>query len=200
MILLRFLPVLFLLPLAIPTYITRAQAGRAQDLAAVVVDNTLIQPAATLVGRTPTQQDEIVIQRATPANDGSVIHRVRAGETLWTIAEAYGTSVDELIALNNLRAANPVIFSGQNLVIWPAYTPTPTVTITATPPPSPTATATRRPTRTPHPTDSPTPQRIEQQTRNLTLDNRILAVIIVLAVGVTLFLLVTFGIKDKKQP
>jgi LysM repeat protein len=173
----RFLLLLLLLPLTIPPPIAQAQ-----------------------VRRTPTPQEEIVIHTATPADDGSIIHRVRAGETLWTIAMAYGVSVDELVALNNLRAADPVIYSGQNLVIRPAHTPTPTVTATGTPSPSPTATATRRPTRTPRPTETPTPGAIEQQVTNFALDNRIFIAAIVLAVGALLFLVVTFGIKDRKRP
>jgi LysM repeat protein len=164
---------------------------------------TYIQPTAAPAGSTPvpgqtTQQVIISIITSTPNSDGSILHRVGSGETLWTIAEAYGASVDELVALNGLSANNPVIFTGRDLIIQPAYTPTPTATVTATPAPSPTATATRRPTRTPRLATTPTPEGIGQQVSDFTRDNRSLAIGVTLAIGITLLLLVTFGVKEKK--
>jgi LysM repeat protein len=164
---------------------------------------TYIQPTAAPPGSTPApgqSTDGVVfsIVTSTPGSDGLVMHKVASGETLWTIAEAYGVTIDELASLNGLNAANPVIFTGRDLIIRAAHTPTPTVTITATPEPSPTATATRRPTRTPRLTATPAPEGISQQMTDLTSNNRSLAVGVTLAIGISLLLLVTFGIKDKK--
>jgi LysM repeat protein len=164
---------------------------------------TNIQPTAAPPGSTPApgqSTDGVVfsIVTSTPGSDGLVMHKVASGETLWTIAEAYGVTIDELASLNGLNAANPVIFTGRDLIIRAAHTPTPTVTITATPEPSPTATATRRPTRTPRLTATPAPEGISQQMTDLTSNNRSLAVGVTLAIGISLLLLVTFGIKDKK--
>ncbi len=102
--------------------------------------------AAAQIGGTPTVQDIVPVATATPQPDGSIVHEVQYGQTLWMIAEAYGVERSDLIALNNLTGANPVLWVGQKLLIRMA--PTPTVT------PSPTSTL-RPPTRTP--TLSPTP-------------------------------------------
>jgi LysM repeat protein len=61
----------------------------------------------------------------TPEADGSIIHKVKSGETLWLIAITYGIKVDEILKLNNLPKDSP-IFPGQQLVIRkPSQTATP---------------------------------------------------------------------------
>ena len=103
------------------------------------------QPAAT--GESvPTAEP---LMTATPHDDGSVWHAVAAGQTLWEIAMSYDVSVDALVGLNDLDAANPVIYPGETILIQLGYTATPTATITNTPPPP---TRTLRPSRTPQPT------------------------------------------------
>jgi uncharacterized protein YkwD/LysM repeat protein len=82
----------------------------------------------------------------TPNADGSIIHIVRKGDTIYGIAFAYGIPVKELLRLNGL-ALNSVIYVGKQLIIRPAFTPTPTL---------PTSTPTRRPTPTPWPTSTAT--------------------------------------------
>ena len=52
-------------------------------------------------------------------SSGPVIHRVQRGETLTEIAERYGVSVEQLIALNNLREGNR-LYANQRLIIQPA--------------------------------------------------------------------------------
>ena len=81
----------------------------------------------------------------TPQEDGSIVHVVLYGQTLFTIATWYGVSMDEIIALNNMSSSS--ILVGQKLIIKLA--PTPTITPTRTPTP-------RQPTRTPSPTLTPT--------------------------------------------
>jgi hypothetical protein len=164
---------------------------------------TYIQPTAAPAGNTPVpgqapSGDLIALATVTPASDGAIVHRVGPGETLWTIAEAYNISIEELAELNGLSVSNPVIYSGRDLIIRAAHTPTPTATVTSTPEPTPTATATRRPTRTPRQPATPTPESISQQVNSVVGQNRTATVAAVLAVGLTLLLLVTFGMKDKK--
>lgn len=59
--------------------------------------------------------------------DGSLIHIVRSGQSLWTIAQAYGISLDSLRQLNGLTNSD-IIFTGQQLTIRP-----PTIAATALP-------------------------------------------------------------------
>lgn len=103
---------------------------------------------------------------ATPRPDGSIVHLVGFGHTLVLIAEKYGTTVEDLMLLNNLNA-DSVIYPGQELIIklpetgptftpsGPTFTPGPeTPTITVLPTLEPTQTP--RPTRTLSPADRPT--------------------------------------------
>ncbi len=59
------------------------------------------------------------VQTATPNPDGSIIHEVQPGQTLWAIASAYGTTVQRLWELNGL-GENDVILPGQKLLVRPA--------------------------------------------------------------------------------
>ncbi|NPV75128.1 MAG: LysM peptidoglycan-binding domain-containing protein [Anaerolineae bacterium] len=115
---------------------------------------TVASPAATAVTRgsaAPSPSAEVIktVVAATPLENGSIVHIVEAGQTLWSIATAYGQTTDQLAALNGLPTPNPVIYVGQKLLVRPAFTPTLTPTITITPRP---ATRTPRPTFTPQPT------------------------------------------------
>ncbi|MCO6450940.1 MAG: LysM peptidoglycan-binding domain-containing protein [Caldilineales bacterium] len=56
---------------------------------------------------------------AAPASVGPTVHRVQTGETLNTIAARYGTTINDLMALNRLRNPN-LIYVGQRLVVSPA--------------------------------------------------------------------------------
>lgn len=98
----------------------------------------------------PTVQNVVPVETSSVGDDGSIIHEVRAGQALWTIAEAYKIPVEQLAALNNLDVKNPMIYEKQKLLIRPPFTPTVTATITLTP---------RAPTRTPRPTFTPHPTR-----------------------------------------
>ncbi len=84
----------------------------------------------------------------TPRDDGRVIHVVQSGQTLWSIAIAYGVKIEDLRRLNNLYGNT--IYEGQKLLITRLPTATPT-------PVPPTETPTLWPTATLRPTDLPTP-------------------------------------------
>ncbi len=119
-----------------------------------------IQPAAAIQANdTPTPGQAVPgFQTQAPQPDGSIVHVVQEGESLWSIAIAYAISMNELIAQNNL-APTPVIFPSQELLIRAAFTPTVSPTVTRTPRP-PTRTPTLKPTpRAPTaiPTLAPTP-------------------------------------------
>jgi uncharacterized protein YkwD len=96
----------------------------------------------------------------TPNADGSVVYIVQPGDTPLAIAIAYGVSLSEIYALNNLTNSS-LIYPDQKIIVRGAYTPTPTLptstptihpTITSWPTSLPTSTATAIP---PTPTPSP---------------------------------------------
>lgn len=95
----------------------------------------------------PAEQLVEPVFTVTPQADGSIVHLVKYGQALSTIAEWYGVSIDQIKLLNNMINEN--IYVGQNLTIRLAPTATITPTRTNTP---------RQPTRTPSLTPTPTRQ------------------------------------------
>ncbi len=59
------------------------------------------------------------VTRATPLADGTIRHKVLYGQTLATIAEAYGITIDALRELNNIAANSTIIWPEQELLIRP---------------------------------------------------------------------------------
>lgn len=95
----------------------------------------------------PAEQLVEPVFTVTPQEDGSIVHTVKYGQALSTIATWYGVTIDQIMQLNNLINEN--IYEGQTLIIRLAPTPTITPTRTNTP---------RQPTRTPSLTPTPTRQ------------------------------------------
>jgi LysM repeat protein len=110
-------------------------------------------PAVTSTPGGPTPIPIYLVLTSTPKPDGSVIHVVQSGQTLIGIAQAYGLTVTEIKALNNL--SDDAIYVGDKLIIHPANAPGPTGTPSAPATPTRAATSTRRPTRTPTPSSTP---------------------------------------------
>lgn len=61
--------------------------------------------------------DGIPVEVATPQEDGAILHTVEKGQTLWSIAAAYGITVDQLRALNGIPVDSDIIYEGQMLYI-----------------------------------------------------------------------------------
>ena len=100
---------------------------------------------------------------ATPQADGTIKHKVLYGQTLITIAEAYGTTVIELRALNKMDANNTVIWPDQELLIKSG---TGTGGSQAVPTPTPQATAASTSTAAaPTPSLQPTSTVVTKATR-----------------------------------
>lgn len=96
---------------------------------------------------------------STPREDGTLVHEVQPGETLWAIALAYGVTVDQILSLNGLQTG-AVIYPGNLLVVRRANTATPvTPTITPTRAPTQTQIPTATASNTPLPPTSTLPSR-----------------------------------------
>ena len=123
-----------------------------------IVGSSLSQPLAQGVADTPgpTQEPILGIQTVTPGADGSIVHVVQPGESLFAIADAYELTLPELLTLNGL-AENSLIRPGDTLIIRAAQPATETPVPSSTPT-VPLPTSTHRPTRTPtlRPVASPT--------------------------------------------
>ena len=96
----------------------------------------------TSATRGPSQILSAVVL-STPREDGAVYHDVQYGQSLWSIAIAYGTKIDEIKRLNNLTSNE--IYLGQKLLIKNVGTATPTVPV-ATQTETPQQTSTSVPT------------------------------------------------------
>ncbi len=57
------------------------------------------------------------VHTVTPQADGQLVHVVKQGQTLWSIAIAYNTKIAALTTANNLSFDNPIIYVGQKLRI-----------------------------------------------------------------------------------
>jgi LysM repeat protein len=73
---------------------------------------------------TPTPNNMILV--STPDADGIITHYVQPNQTLSTISQAYGISIERLLTLNNIRR-DRLLQNGQMLLIDPGHvTPSPT--------------------------------------------------------------------------
>ena len=164
--------------------------GSAPAQAAVTPDSS------SGTGDTPMPFSPIIT--STPGPDGSIVHTVQYGETLITIASAYGVKVADLKSLNLLSTDS--IYVGENLIIHLGATPTPTSTITLTPtsthhptftprPPTKTPTITPTATITPTPTATPVFMGVARAVNNRTIGAGILVVCALglVAVGFSFF-------------
>lgn len=113
-------------------------------------------PGSTSVNGGGGAATAVVVIPNTPKPDGSISHLVRPGETLWSIAIAYQTTIAELKVINNLTSDD--IYPGDTLQIFlPKATQTPAPTSTGTPYPTTTPFVFSTVTSPPEPTASPIP-------------------------------------------
>ena len=83
-----------------------------------------LTPAKPAAGPTPPTncQAPSVEQQSACAN-GSIVHVIRSGDTVYSIALAYGVDLQEIIERNQLTDGGRLIFPGQELIIRDAPTP-----------------------------------------------------------------------------
>lgn len=135
-------------------------------------------------------QYSIPVALNTPFPNGRVYHEVLYGQTLWSIAVAYGTTIRQIQSLNNLGEST-TLYEGQTLLVRTDATqpvpPSQTV-VTPTPPPS----------MSPAPTVSPTPSPGETPTQGFQRQKG--AQLGAVAIGVTaLFLAGLFAAMTRRK-
>lgn len=85
----------------------------------------------------------VPVKRSTARPDGDVVHKVQYGQSLWSIAITYNTTIDQIRSWNNLGDSIE-IYDGQILLVQKGATqpPPPTKTLLAVPTPFRTTTPT----------------------------------------------------------
>lgn len=99
----------------VPPTAAQQQAQRTQA--------ALRQPTQTTPAPTPTQSQQSSTPQAQQSSEsnppaGSQSYQVQAGDTLWDIAQKFNTTVDAIVAANNLNNADDLQL-GQTLIIPP---------------------------------------------------------------------------------
>lgn len=176
--------------------------GAANYTPAATVGPGTVQPSV------PTLTPELIyaVTTATPGLDGKIEHEILPGQALYSIAEAYGMTAQELATLNGLDINNPLIWAGRKLLIRTAPPPTETPTITST---VPTVTRTLRPTYTITPTwATSTPTLTLTPTKKPLLPNfapgassgdRTIGIIIIVVCGLGLIMVVIGSLRSRKK-
>ena len=110
-----------------------------QNTAYAILTSIPITQAACMGMRTqsaemgPLAEYSIPVALSTARLDGDVIHEVKYGQTLWSIAIQYGTTIEQIKRLNNL--SDTTVIPGWKLLVLKGATqpapPTPTFTPSA---------------------------------------------------------------------
>lgn len=148
--------------------------------------------AATQAAQQPAAPVMIPVVKAEPRTDGSIVHIVRTGQTLWTIAAVYEVPLQQVMELNG---NNETIYAGDEVIVAPpgsAPTVAPTLDPNATPIWTPSPTEDNRPTRQPTEEQLAVPQATppasQEQTSQLSAEAKAKAAntTVMLTVGVAL--------------
>ncbi|OQY27045.1 MAG: hypothetical protein B6I38_10590 [Anaerolineaceae bacterium 4572_5.1] len=132
-------------------------------------------------GALPTLDYIMPVIMSTPNVDGKVVHETQVGQSLWGIADIYGTTVQEIRRLNNM-SVEEAIYPGELLLIRIVATEIPsTPTLTGTSallPTIPFLTETRVPTREPTKIVEETP--VDETSEKVVADSSLWTVLIII--------------------
>jgi len=112
----------------------QTNSGEMQSAANEIL-TAIAQGGYSASGDSSVPQYIIPVKRSTARPDGDVIHKVQYGQSLWSIAITYNTTIDQIRAWNNLWE-DTEIYNGQILLVQKGATQPPPPT--TTPLPSPT--------------------------------------------------------------
>lgn len=165
----------------------------AVDTAAATGSGQMQSSASSILTSVPSgagdsagvSQFMVPVAVSTARADGDVMHTVQYGQSLWSIAIEYGTTIKNIQALNNL-GEEMVVYQGQQLLVLKAATQpalavaqvTMTPMFTETPMPTATFSASPTPTQV---SVSPTLEAAETAAPTSTSSSRILVVVLILA-------------------
>lgn len=148
---------IFVLETALQTNSDNMQNNTYPTLTAIAMDQVAVYGDTTQAAQSLLVSQYIMpVIRATARPDGDVIHEVKNGQNLWSIAIEYEVKIEQIRRLNNLSSTD--IRTGQKLLVQKGATqqPMPTSNVTETPP-APMAFTPQAPvqfqTSTPQPTE-----------------------------------------------
>ena len=87
-----------------------------QDAAAVAVTPTSESSDSSAAATRPPVSTPVPIIRNTLAPGADCVHQIRAGDTLFTLSQAYGVSVESLTSINSISDPNRILV-GQRMTI-----------------------------------------------------------------------------------
>ncbi len=136
---------IFVIETALRTTSGQMQSNAAAILTGIPLTQQAFNAGATLAAENGTLPQYSLPVRVSTANPGGdVVHEVQYGQTLWSIAITYGTTIKEIQRLNNWHT--DTVYVGQQLLVMKGATPPPQVTPVSAAPtfltPQPTATTT----------------------------------------------------------
>ncbi len=144
-------------------------------------------------GALPTLDLIMPVITSTPKEDGQVIHEVQVGQSLWGIADVYGTTVQEIRSLN-FMSVDELVYPGELLLIRTVATETPSMpTLAGTSilsPTKPILTETSLPTSVPTLIVEVTPT--DEPSEKVTVDSSLWMVIIIILAALLMAGIVTW--------
>ena len=146
---------IFVLETALRTTNGLMQSNASAILTGIPLTQQAYNAGATLAAENGTlSQYSLPVMVSTANPGGDVVHEVQYGQTLWSIAITYGTTIKEIQRLNNWD--EDTVYVGQELLVMKGATLPPQLTAVSAAStfitPQPTATATRA---SPSPTSQP---------------------------------------------
>jgi uncharacterized protein YkwD len=116
-----------------------------------VTGGTYTPSGGSTTAQQPAAPVMIPVVKADPRPDGSIVHIIRTGQTLWTLAAVYEVPLQQILDLNHYSESQIIHPGDEVIVAGPGSAVPPTATEGE---PSPTVTSTQEdePTQTPRPT------------------------------------------------
>jgi len=115
---------IFVIETALQTTSGQMQSNAAAILTGIPLTQQAYNAGATLAAQNGTlPQYSLPVAVSTANAGGDVIHEVRYGQTLWSIAIAYRTTIKEIQRLNNWQ--DETVYVGQQLLVMKGATPPP---------------------------------------------------------------------------